>query len=265
MSWPVYVPTKGRAGAVSGDVLSLSPTLVVEPAERGDYFAAYPEHKVRSLAADGQGIGFARNGVLAAARAAGHEWVWMLDDDLRDFFGVFDGEQERLAPGEVLGRAQKALLELGDGIGAASLPVAWSKRAEPVTRNRSVYCCVALHVSLLSGLGYSETLPLKEDTDFSLRVLSAGLSTVTLNAYGYQMPVCGTHTGGLQATYAQDRRQEECALELARRWPGVVRASGKQVRVAWELFGGDEHYGEVVVKPRGVVARVSRFRPTALA
>lgn len=262
---PVLVPTKGRAGAVSPDVLSLSPLLVVEPAEADAYRAAYPGVELELLPYSGRGIGCARNGVLALARRWACPWVWMLDDDLTGFFRVEEDGARTLAPaGEVLAEAEEAALA-EQRIGAAALPVAWSKREGDLAWNRSVYCCVLLHVELLEGLCYSETLPLKEDTDFSLRVLSAGLRTLTLNRYGFQMPVCGSAPGGLQTTYAESDREKSCALELARRWPGVVSAAGSQVRVRWELFREENETGSAhTVQHRMVPARVSRFRPTAL-
>jgi hypothetical protein len=267
-AWPVYVPTKGRAGRISRDVLSLSPTLVVEPAEAKEHGRRHRSAAQLVLPENEKGVSYARNRVLAAAQAEGHEWVWMLDDDLTDFFTTDeDGARLALPAPRALAEAEAQILALAPArIGAASLPTAWMKReGQAHTWNRSVYCCVALHVEALGGLAYCERLALKEDTDFSLRILSAGLATLRLDRFGFQMPVCGSHTGGLQATYARDREEEACAKELARRWPHLVRAIGEKAVVRWELFGGKEERGQVTTEHAVRSVKTTRFRPTARA
>lgn len=279
MSWAVFVATKGRAGRISADVLSLSPTLVVEPAEEAAYRTAYPGLRVRVLEANDRGVSYARNGVLRQAAIEGQDWCWMLDDDLGDFqYRAASGPVSR-TPKEALSAAEARIGTIG-GCAAAGLSVAWQKpprltgaggrspatqgATDAVTRGVNVYCCVALGVGELAraGIRYREELALREDTDLALQILAKGRVTARLNELAFQMPMCGTNPGGLAATYAEEARVIAANWRLGELWPDVVTVapSGKSYRVHWERLSG-------VPAPPSLVARRARAvrRPAALS
>lgn len=272
MKWPVYVVTKGRAGRISPAVLALSPCLIVEPGEAAVYRHHYPELVQHRVCGDGLGVSAARNRVLAAAKQAGDDWFWMLDDDLFDFqYRSAAGPVSRTAA-EALSAAEARIGTIG-GCAAAGLSVAWQKpprltgaggvTTDAVTLGVNVYCCVALRVSELARCGayYREELALREDTDLALQLLSAGRVTARLNELAFQMPMCGTNPGGLAGVYAKEEREIAANRRLGALWPGVVTVapSGKSYRVHWERFSG--------VPAPSLVARPVRpvRRPAALS
>lgn len=233
--WPVYVATKGRAGRITPDVLSLKPILVLEGPERARYQKAYPELPQTRLEECGRGVAYARNGLIFAAREDGCEWCWMLDDDLFDFQRRRPEQgPQYLEPEEALLAAQKAIARV-NGVALAGLPVAWAKEGNEPDELRSpdrirldvnCYCCVALHLPSLTGLSYRTELKLREDTDFSLQVLARGQRTLRVDSLAYQMPICGTGTGGLAATYAENHAKARANRHLAQIWPGIVHTGG---------------------------------------
>jgi hypothetical protein len=230
--WPVFVPTKGRAGKITPEVRSLAPTLLVEEAE-ADGYAAAEGLGYRVHPESGRGVSYARNQVLARARAAGFPWVWMLDDDLQDFRRRPDDAP--LSATEALHLAQGWALS-DPAIAMAGLPVDWAKPTEaPVVVGHCLYSCVALKVEVLAGLAYRETLPIKEDLDFTLQVLARGWKAARLDLLTYRMPYPGSAEGGLFETYREADRREKAAAHLAELWPGIVEHTpgAKSERVNW--------------------------------
>lgn len=264
-AWPVFVPTKGRAGRVSAAVLSLSPTLVVEETEAPLYEAAYPDVEIKAFGPCGQGVAFARNTAKNLASGLTDGWFHMLDDDLSEFFqagaqvasrGVGGLPAPRGAPVEVPATTALRALEdvvvetekaaVREGLGGpgvrlamAGLPVYWRKDALDGERRWNVhcYCAVALHAWRLGAIWYDQGLPLKEDTDFVLAVLSNGWTTLRVHTHAFQMPLCGLHPGGLFGVY-ESGVEREAAERLAGKWPELVKLGpkGKKPKVLWEKF-----------------------------
>jgi hypothetical protein len=236
--WPVFVPTKGRAGRVSEAVLSLSPTLLVEEEEHELYRSAYSALKISIHPERGRGVSYARNRVLCKARERGVPWAWMVDDDLFEF-GVRDGVKMVPKPaGEVLALAQAQILAEKQ-VGMAGLPAAWANCTGGGIRfNQCMYSCVALYLPAFVGLEYRESLKLKEDLDMTLQIVARGWKAGRLDDFYHSMPHPGTHAGGLDETYATAGLEEAMAQKMVELWPGVVRARPgvKRETVDWEAI-----------------------------
>lgn len=239
--WPVIVPTKGRAGRVSADVLSLNPVFLVEAEDHEVYARHYYESRFQVLPESGRGIAYARNHVLSVARSFGWRWFWMLDDDLFDFQSREVEPPTKLTAGTALYLAEREVQDLA-GVAMLGLPVAWNRRAtdegelQRVRWNTAMYCCVALYLPAFLGLAY-RVAP-REDTDMALQVLARGWKTASMDFLTYQMPMCGTNPGGLASFYATDRSGAKANREMAALWPGVFISSGtcQSHRVRWDVF-----------------------------
>jgi hypothetical protein len=249
MPWPVFAPSKGRAGRVGAAVVSLTPTFLVEEPERAAYAAAYGATcRVEAFPEVDRGVAFARNQVLDAAARATEGWFWMVDDDAVEFWLAGSGTEEpRLCTAaEALGLVEEVVTTEegrpgGERLAMAGLPILWRRDAldGQLVWNTHCYCCVALHAGRIGSLRYHEPLRLKEDTDFVLQVLSAGWKTLRCQRAAFRGPVCGTEPGGLMAEYRRGRERQYAEL-LRDRWPGIVTLGPKAVkpRIAWERFGG---------------------------
>ncbi len=231
MAWPVYVCTRGRAGRITREVLSLCPTLIVEPGEeQRAYAAAYPLLRIRTLTDVNRGVAFARNGAKQHAQADRCAWWWLLDDDLYEF----RAESGPVTPAVALSGAE-AMIAGARKVALAGLQSGGTPTGQFVY-NRGVYCGIAVNSGAIPELWWREDLLLKEDTELCLRVLTAGWNTLLVTAYSFRMPACGTEPGGLFETYARRGMELRSATKVAARWRRYAKVVGDEVHVDWGQF-----------------------------
>lgn len=241
--YPVYVPSKGRAlTATSPDVLLAAKVpffLVVEQQDFAAYADRFGASNVLVLPEENQGIAFVRNWI----HARNTDWYWMLDDDITSFFTAPTGKNEKVSAAAALMGAQ-AIFNGAPQVGQAALEYqqfAWRAKKHFVTTS---YCdvCVAIHGGRTSKLNYRKEVNLKEDRDFTLQVLAAGMETVRVQRYSFGAPANGSNAGGLKELYAQAGREAEAAQRLAAMWgPEIVEAvtkpNGRQdAKIHWSFF-----------------------------
>lgn len=226
--FPLYVPTRGRAGSATTPELlraaGLPYRLVVEPAETAAYAAAYPDAELVVLDRDGAGIAFARRAAQDHAERTGAAFAWQLDDDLRAVkLSRPDGDKRREEPIGI-GRALaivEAVVGRFDGIGAAGLKhLAWSRSERlDVAVNRNV----AVAALLATGTGIAFRDGTIEDADHTLQLLAGGWSSVLFTRLVYQTPATGSEPGGnTEVTHTRDSREAR-ARRTQELWPGAFR------------------------------------------
>lgn len=236
---PIYVASKGRPEGASFARLAeagLGAAVFVEPQEAEAYEQLGPAFPLVVLPESERGLAYVRQAVLDQARAAGHEWVWLLDDDVRGFYRVQRGRcfacsaAEALGGAELMFRAQRA-------VGQAALEYqqfAWSARRGWKTDS---YCDVVVALRPGLPLDFRPYAGVKVDRDYTLQVLALGYHTLRCQSYAFAAPANASNRGGLYDVYASGVEERD-SRRLAELWPEVVefrpKANGRpDARVHW--------------------------------
>jgi len=207
LKYPVYIPSKGRAGlATTPNLLGgLQPILAVEAPEADAYKGAFPHADILALdPVRDRGVQRARQACLEHARRLGVKAHWQLDDDLtrfcrvenrraRDCFAV-----DALAYGEGI---MDAYARVGM-VGYNTREYAWGAR-KAWDWNRFGARCVLINTT--TGIDYDPGLFLAEDLVFWLAHVEAFWRTVKVNAYGITtQAVSGELEGGCSDVYSTE-------------------------------------------------------------
>jgi hypothetical protein len=237
MTWPIYIPSKGRPNSRLIAELADFASIVVEPQDLDAYLTANPAAKFLVLPSSNQGIGYVRNYILATARERQHAWFWMIDDDVQGFYknpGNF-----KVTATQALETAE-ALISKVLNVGQAALEYqqfAWSAKRQWALNS---YCdvVVAINVARTRSLKYRPEANLKEDRDFTLQVLASGRNTMRVQCVGFRAPANGSNAGGLSDAY---HREPEAVERMTKLWPGVVtkqvKANGRvDCKIDWKVF-----------------------------
>lgn len=246
MIWPIYIPSKGRAGKSKLITQLLDEGfkdvhVFVEKEDVEAYTEAYDIIPFE-LAESNQGIAYVRNAILERARDTGLEWYWMFDDDIAGFYVARDGKTIKTSATQVLMQAQ-ALIERQPDVAQAALEYqqfAWSQ-TNPMKFNSYCDVAVAINSQKLQTISYRGHLNLKEDRDFTLQVLSMGFRTMRCSTLAFSAPKNGSNKGGLYDVYAQTGREAAASQKMCEVWPGictpVTKKDGrKDVKINWGFF-----------------------------
>lgn len=198
--FPLYIPSKGRADVATTprvlDHMGLDYKLVVEPHEV-DWYRSFFGDKVLELDMDYKkrydlfweypegaktGPGPARNFAWEHSMAEGHDWHWVMDDNIRVFARLHQNSRKPVGDGTIFWAMEDFCLRY-ENIGMAG-PTYWvfapSRNKLPVFYlNTRIYSCNLIR----------NDLPMRwrgrynEDTDLSLLMLKAGWCTVLFNAF----------------------------------------------------------------------------------
>lgn len=234
---PVYVPSKGRVGrsATLSALLNESHPevcVVVPQGEAGAYRGEYPFTVISQVG--GPGIGNARQTALMNARAAGHESIWLIDDDTRASYRRRNGTGfERTGLSEAM--AEMETLVYGMVAAGSAVPAMYG----PQFRHRAwqgpdaewdVHLRNFINISTEGNLNYWPHV--KEDLDMVLQIITRGGHTLRFNAYAFDSPTMGTLEGGCSDDYAAGAL-DEATLHLKEKWPEIVsmRLNEKEGRV----------------------------------
>lgn len=254
--YPVYIPTKGRAQTKStltfqalekDDVPFFA---VVEPQEASAYRSLLGDSRVLVLPFSNQGQGSipARNWIRDHAQARGVARHWQLDDNMPQFYRLWNGHRIPCHAGVAL-RVCEDLADRFANVGIAGLNYSTfvnPQTREPFAANRHVYSCTLVN----HNMPYRWRGKLNEDTDLCLQALTGGWATILVNAFvvrkTYTMTLGGGNTDELyrQGEVGDDGRDTagryEMARALERQWPGIVKVSRRfgryQHSVNWRAF-----------------------------
>ena len=223
----VCIPSAGRAEKVGQYTLSLFPnaTLVVPPREVGAYQQATG---LEVLPQKGSGVSAARNTILDTF--PGHD-ILMLDDDVREL-GVFVGGEKR--PWNTPGEQQKEIAKLfaftrfkrGLVFSCAPVPNAfYFSSKKPISTNLFLIGTFTGYLAKCP-VRYDETMPVKEDYDFTVRVWLACGIALRFN-YVYCDAVHYTNRGGAVTTRNDDTEREAISILLGR-WPKYIKLNPRR-------------------------------------
>lgn len=233
--FPLYVPSKGRADtrltAKALDRICVPFRVVVEEQERSQYEAAVGASRVLVLDPAYQrdydtfddlgdlkskGPGPARNFIWDHAVAEGHEWHWVMDDNI-NFFARFNRNLKvPVADGTVF-RCMEDFCLRYENVAMAG-PHYWmfvsrkSKSSRPFVLNTRIYSCNLIR----NDTPYRWRGRYNEDTDLSLRMLKDGWCTVQFNAFlQYKMPTQTIAGGNTEAFYAREGTAAKSRMQVA--------------------------------------------------
>lgn len=222
--YPVFVPSRHRADiATTPDLLAASGVpyhLVVEPHDADAYVERYGAERVLVMDKNDQGIAYARNWLMDRARAAGMEYVWQLDDDMRRF-GVRRNGKRVMIPARAALAYMELLVDSFDNIGGANVmngAYAFSYDNKPaLSTNGMVYCVQLLRTNVAPRFrGH-----LMDDTDYSMQLLTQGYCTLVSRRVVHEQPSTSVQAGGCTDTTHTHRRER--AEAMMRAWPGCFR------------------------------------------
>ncbi|MBK9321383.1 MAG: hypothetical protein IPM97_00235 [Bdellovibrionaceae bacterium] len=238
--FPVFVPSKGRFSPKTMRILP-DATLVVEPHEAAEYLAMNSTAAMLVLPLSGQGVAYARQFILDHARKIGLKWYWIIDDDFHAFYRFENKKSIKIPAVDALAGAEKLFVDL-PGVGQACLDncqYAWAATRESTSFTRCA-ACVCVNVEATKEINYDLSFNMKEDIDFSIQVLNAGLNSMRLHSFGYSTATVGSTYGGLKPLYDDPSNDEKYSNEIVRKWGGgfckvISKKTGRiDVRVNWK-------------------------------
>jgi len=202
--------------------------IVIEPTEYPQYSAVIaPEHILTLPFHDlGQGSIPARNWVWEHALAAGHQWHWVLDDNIRKFYRLYQNTYYEVIDGTTFAVVED-FVERYTNVVHAGMQYRWFVKKKhkhpPFIWNTRIYSCILLR----NDLPYRWRGRYNEDTDLSLRILKDGWCTVLFYAFLAEKQTTMSMKGGnTDALYQGDGRWQ-MALSLQQQHPDCVRVVQK--------------------------------------
>jgi hypothetical protein len=221
--YPLYIPSKSRAATATTprflDTIGVPYRLVVEQDQYADYAEHFPEERLLTLDAKYQdeydtfdhlgntkskGPGPARNFIWEHSIQKGHDWHWVMDDNITLFARLHKNERIPVGDGTIFHAMETFVLRYKN-IGMAG-PQYWmfapSRAALPpyVTGTR-IYSCNLIR----NDVPYRWRGRYNEDTDLSLVMLKAGWVTVQFNAFlQYKLTTQTLGGGNTEAFYDKE-------------------------------------------------------------
>lgn len=237
---PIFIPSKGRPSPKTAQCFEDKSNLivVVEPQDQ----SLYKNVQLAVLPKNDQGISYVRNWILDFARNMDLEKYWMLDDDISQFF-EYEGQKGKKISGEqACQKAEEALTWGIPNLGQGAMEYnqfAWSQKKDVVAPG---YCDVAVLMfpKKINAIRYRPELDLKEDRDFTLQILNAGMFTGRAAKIAFAAPKNGSNPGGLSGEYAKAGREREASERMIKTWPGICELNIKKdgrpdVKIHWRL------------------------------
>lgn len=250
--FPLYIPSKSRAGigltAPALDRMGVPYRIIVEASQYQAYREHHPAERLLVLpqayldeyqtcdtlgSTKSKGPGAARNFAWDHSLEEGHDWHWVMDDNISLFARLH--ENKRVPVGDGTGfRVMEDFVLRYTNIGMAG-PQYWMfapSRSElpPYVTNTRIYSCNLIR----NDLPFRWRGRYNEDTDLSLQMLKGGWCTVQFNAFlQYKVTTQTLGGGNTEAFYASEGTLPKSQM-LADMHPDVAR-------VVWR-FGRWHHH-----------------------
>lgn len=226
----------------------IHPRIVVEPHEADAYRSFYDDILV--IPKSHQGISYVRNWIKEHAISEGYERHWQLDDNIRYFKMVKNGERLSARPSLILGGTE-TLVDRYENVAIAGImnSAFGHKRSGPFSTNKMVYCAVLVRSD---DYRWDEELNGIEDVDYSLQVVTSGVDcTILVRAFQIEKVKSGYLAGGNTDLYTEDGRLERTRA-LQRKWPGIVRVERMWGRTRHNLNHVWRRFDTPLIKKEGI-------------
>src|ERR1039458_4294766 len=214
--FPIYIPSKGRAGLQRGAINMLNEAglgyvVVVEPQEKYLYRQMQIDH-LQVLDRNDAGVGYAREYIRQMSKRLEEDFHWQINDDIRGFvFREPDASTVHISPADAI-EYMESRVSLYSNIGFAGP----NEDLWPPTED-----CTKVNANPAQAVLVNNSVPAQfreypgfEDFDFLLQVLEAGYCSIRFDHIRIAAPTPGTNKGGLFGT---DRASWKTKFEAA--WP----------------------------------------------
>jgi hypothetical protein len=186
--YPIYVISKGRwdTSYTSRHLadMNVNHRVVIEPQELEQYTAALGRERLLVLPFSnlGQGSIPARNWVWEHSISSGHQWHWILDDNIQGFCRLHLNRRIPVKSGAAF-RCIEDLAARYKTVAQAGMNYRFfadeTSTRSPVTLNTRIYSCILIR----NAMPHRWRGRYNEDTDLSLRFLKDGYATILVNAF----------------------------------------------------------------------------------
>lgn len=212
--YPLYIVSKGRADtrltSRALEHMQVPYYIVIEDQEYDAYAAVIDPKKIVILDKQYQkdydtfddigeekskGPGPARNFVWEHSMSKGHEWHWVMDDNIRRFYRINRNRKHPVGDGTIFRCMEDFCLRYNNVAMAGPnyhMFVPRRHKTKPFIMNTRIYSCNLIR----NDTGYRWRGRYNEDTDISLRMLKGGWCTVQFNAFLQQKTVTSGIAGG---------------------------------------------------------------------
>ena len=249
--FPIYIPSKGRHLSRftmrALDEMQVPYFVVVEQQQLEDYASVMDRRRLLVLdpkfqddydpcddlgSSKSKGSGPARNFAWEHARAAGHEWYWCVDDNIRLFYWMQRNHKYPVKDGTIFYAMEDFCLRYANvGMAGPAYEFFTPRKAKcpPFVMNTRIYSCNLIR----TDLPFRWRCRWNEDTDLSLRMLKAGWCTVQFNAFLQKKLPTQSVKGGNTEEYQAASTKPKSEM-LVRLHPDVSRVIRKWGR--WHHF-----------------------------
>ena len=214
----IYIPTYGRAGKMLTHKLLPEAFIVCPESQLEEYKIHYPDMKFFPCPDEVEGnMAKKRNWIKDNARK---DWFIMVDDDIQYFQYIENGKQLKLDYDHILELFYNCFVmceEIGTVLWGINL------QTDPkFYREFSPFSCLSVVLGPFTGhiknsLRYDETLPTKEDYDYSLQVLQKYHKILRFNKYAYMAGHINNAVGG-STSFRRLKLEEEQNALLQKKW-----------------------------------------------
>jgi len=232
--YPIYIISKGRyeSGTTAKflDKCDIDYKLVIEPDEYDLYIAnKYIPEKIlvcpENFSQRGMGGIPVRNFVWEHSKNTGAERHWILDDNIHKYFRVNKGQKNVIYSGAIFKQIEdyadryKNVKMCGHNY---SFFVASSQNPYPIIKNTRIYSSILLSNDIYPE--YKWRGRYNEDTDLSLRLLTAGYPTLLFNNIcANKAETMKTKGGNTDTIYAVEDAHLKKTQELVDNFPNCVK------------------------------------------
>lgn len=229
--FPIYIISKGRwtrrQTSKTLEKMNVPYRIVIEPSEFINYSQFIDVNKILVLPEDfskmGKGSIPVRNWVWEHSISEGHEFHWILDDNIESVERFNNNLKVKCETGTPFYVIEDFVLRYENiaiaGMNYALFCPAYEARP-PIKFNTRIYSCILIK----NNIDYRWRGRYNEDTDLCLRVLKDGLCTVLFNAFLIGKRATMTQGGGNTNTiYNTGDNRKEFAQSLTFQHPDVVK------------------------------------------
>lgn len=250
--FPLYIVSKGRAESrltsKALEKMQVPYSIVIEEQEFDEYASVIDEKKIVILDKRFQdeyevcddlgrtksiGPGAARNFVWQHSIEKGHDWHWVMDDNISGFYRLNKNLKVPVGDATIF-RCMEDFCLRYTNIGMAGpnyfMFASRKNKMKPFAMNTRIYSCNFIR----NDLPYRWRGRYNEDTDLSLRIMRDGLCTVQFNAFLQFKETTQTVKGGNSKEFYDDEGTMPKSKMLQEMHPDIAR-------VAWR-FGRWHHY-----------------------
>lgn len=246
--FPVYIISKGRAfnplTAKNLEKAGIDYLIAVEPQEKDEYVAALGEHRILVLPFSNLGLGSypARNYCWEHAKATGHLYHWLFDDNILFWMKWVDGKRQKWEDiDSALCYVEQYTFKNSIDISGFEEPNFVVKPPKkPFKHNCHVYSAMLIK----NSLPYRWRLKYNEDIDLNLQVLHNGGSTASCLYYmANKVSTADKMKGGNQTELYQGNNPKKNLLKakmIEKVWPQyaktVIRFGRHHHLIDWKVF-----------------------------